>query len=237
MTTAQVVETSVTVNNNSPIQDYVQPDDQTQPFEMTSGFKPFTYLGWGKMFLAVLRPSTIQHKSITEINCDIRWIVNYLGDSAIQRLNNRGQADSDKPSSFWEEVKIQHSDYKVSLLLFCRYKENKRKNKVENKKTTLRYLKLSTARVANETVSVFEELPCWSCATARDAPAADVPGVEDIAQILSSILSFISCSFLLRRFILQAKNNADTGCRTTPEKLPKRRQCSLYSRRTVFRAL
>ena len=36
MTTAQVVETSVTVNNNSPIQDYVHPNDQTQPtFEKT----------------------------------------------------------------------------------------------------------------------------------------------------------------------------------------------------------
>ena len=43
MTTAQVVETSVTVNNDSPIQDYVHPDDQTQPnFEMTPEFKPFT---------------------------------------------------------------------------------------------------------------------------------------------------------------------------------------------------
>ena len=43
MTTVQVVETSVAVNNNSPIQDYVHPDDQTQPtFEMTPGFKPFT---------------------------------------------------------------------------------------------------------------------------------------------------------------------------------------------------
>ena len=31
MTTAQIVETSVTVNNNSPILDYVHPDDQTQP--------------------------------------------------------------------------------------------------------------------------------------------------------------------------------------------------------------
>ena len=31
MTTAQVIETSVTVNNNSPIQDYVHPDDHTQP--------------------------------------------------------------------------------------------------------------------------------------------------------------------------------------------------------------
>ena len=46
MTTAQVVEMSVTVNNNnSPIQDYDHPDDQTQPtFEMTPGFKPFTKL-------------------------------------------------------------------------------------------------------------------------------------------------------------------------------------------------
>ena len=43
MATAQVIETSATVNNNSPIQDYVRPDDQTQPtFEMTPGFKPFT---------------------------------------------------------------------------------------------------------------------------------------------------------------------------------------------------
>ena len=41
-TTCALVETSVTVNNNSPIQDYVHPDDQTQPFEMTPGFKPFT---------------------------------------------------------------------------------------------------------------------------------------------------------------------------------------------------
>ena len=45
MTTAQVVERSVTVNNSSPIQDYVHPDDQTQrTFEMTPGFKPFTLL-------------------------------------------------------------------------------------------------------------------------------------------------------------------------------------------------
>ena len=43
MTTAGVAETSVTVNNNSPIQEYVHPDDQTQPtFEMTPEFKPFT---------------------------------------------------------------------------------------------------------------------------------------------------------------------------------------------------
>ena len=38
MTTAEVVQTSVTDNNNSRIQDYVHPYDQTQPtFEMTPG--------------------------------------------------------------------------------------------------------------------------------------------------------------------------------------------------------
>ena len=31
MTTTQVVKWSVTVNSNSPIQDYVHPDDETQP--------------------------------------------------------------------------------------------------------------------------------------------------------------------------------------------------------------
>ena len=45
MTTAQVIETSVTINNNSPIQDYAHPDDHTQPtYEMTPGFKPFKLL-------------------------------------------------------------------------------------------------------------------------------------------------------------------------------------------------
>ena len=44
MTTAQVVETSVTVNN-SPIQDYVHPEGHTEPtYKMTPGFKPFTGL-------------------------------------------------------------------------------------------------------------------------------------------------------------------------------------------------
>ena len=43
MTTTQVVETSDTVNYNSPIQDYVHPDDHTQPtYKMSPGFKPIT---------------------------------------------------------------------------------------------------------------------------------------------------------------------------------------------------
>ena len=45
MTTPQVDEKPVTVNQNSPIQDYVHPDEQTQPtFEMTRGFKPITII-------------------------------------------------------------------------------------------------------------------------------------------------------------------------------------------------
>ena len=41
MTTAQVVETLVNVKNNSPIQDYVHPDDQTQP-----AFKHLVLFKW-----------------------------------------------------------------------------------------------------------------------------------------------------------------------------------------------
>ena len=45
MTTAQVVETSGHCQQNSPIQDYVHPDDHTQPsYEMTPGIKPLTMM-------------------------------------------------------------------------------------------------------------------------------------------------------------------------------------------------
>ena len=54
MTTAQVVETSVAVNNNSPIQDYVHPDDQTQPFDtwknlLDKKFVPLTILQYNSI--------------------------------------------------------------------------------------------------------------------------------------------------------------------------------------------
>ena len=41
MTTAQVVETSVTVTNSS-FQNYTHPDDHTRQTTNTPGFKPFT---------------------------------------------------------------------------------------------------------------------------------------------------------------------------------------------------
>ena len=48
MTTAQVVETSVTVNNNSPIQDHVHPDDQTQPTFENLHRMYWSFLAWDK---------------------------------------------------------------------------------------------------------------------------------------------------------------------------------------------
>ena len=42
MTSAQVVETSVTNTDNGPSQDYTHPDDQTTLLHVTPGFKPFT---------------------------------------------------------------------------------------------------------------------------------------------------------------------------------------------------
>ena len=58
MTTAQVVETSVTVNNNSPIQDYIHPDNHTQPvctYKMTPWVQTFHSImrDDGKIFLFV----------------------------------------------------------------------------------------------------------------------------------------------------------------------------------------
>ena len=52
---------SVTVNNNSPIQDYVHPDDQTQPTcEMTPGFKPFTIISFAsKIFSCAPKISAV----------------------------------------------------------------------------------------------------------------------------------------------------------------------------------
>ena len=44
MTTAQVVETSVTVTNSS-FQNYTHPDDHTTRTTDTPGFKPFTKKG------------------------------------------------------------------------------------------------------------------------------------------------------------------------------------------------
>ena len=64
MTTAQVVETSVTVNNNSPIQDYVHPDDQTQPFVL------FSWEKLARSFLLKEVKPFLDHKIIKFLTAD-----------------------------------------------------------------------------------------------------------------------------------------------------------------------
>ena len=59
MTTAQVVEASDTVNNNSPIQNYVHPDDQTQ----------LTYDSWVQTFHEALINSLNSTVGRTKVKC------------------------------------------------------------------------------------------------------------------------------------------------------------------------
>ena len=60
MTTARVVETSVTVNNNSPIQDFGHQDDHTQPTYKNLEFIAFYYKLLGLLSLISLFFATFQ---------------------------------------------------------------------------------------------------------------------------------------------------------------------------------
>ena len=57
MTSAQVVETSVNVNNNSSFQNYSNPNDHTQQTTDTPGFKPFTMVEFVCQSLNVVKKS------------------------------------------------------------------------------------------------------------------------------------------------------------------------------------
>ena len=54
MTTGEIVETSVTVNNNSRIQDYAHPDDQTQRTFVTQFVKLNAQKAVTKLFSWIL---------------------------------------------------------------------------------------------------------------------------------------------------------------------------------------
>ena len=68
MTTAQVVEISVTVNNNSPIQDYVHPYNQTQPTFGSSiivskiTIKDYLLVSWSQLIHSWLVKYTSSHE-------------------------------------------------------------------------------------------------------------------------------------------------------------------------------
>ena len=78
MTAAQVVETSVTVNN-SPIRDYFHPDDHTQPtYDQTFHSRTFINLVSILIYLlSVLKANTlfiprISSSAATEDNCKVK---------------------------------------------------------------------------------------------------------------------------------------------------------------------
>ena len=71
MTTAQAVETSVTVNNNSLIQDYVHRDDQTQPFENNCYLEIYTIdlvINKNVFTSVALRPFETSNPASAELN-------------------------------------------------------------------------------------------------------------------------------------------------------------------------
>ena len=107
MTTAQVVETSVTVNDNIPIQDYVHPDDQTQPtFETSSAVLShgafhlvcsynFWVCGWNTIHGVTMishRPSSTWYYLFTilvltfESVDEILWFDHWIETSALHKF-------------------------------------------------------------------------------------------------------------------------------------------------------
>ena len=91
MTSAQVVETSVTFNNNSPKQELRHPDDQTpSTFEMTPGLKPFTVLliFWMSYLQGIFPSKTIDKPFLS---CTVIWFLpsnRSLDSNEIQRLDD-----------------------------------------------------------------------------------------------------------------------------------------------------
>ena len=67
MTTAQVVEMSVTAVNNSPIQDCCHPDNNASPtyYEMIPGLKPFTVIK------SVYQESCTRYQAKETAECDM----------------------------------------------------------------------------------------------------------------------------------------------------------------------
>ena len=72
--------------NNSPIQDYVHPEDHAPSiYEMTAGFKPFT------VFCSVI---TCWYQLLEKVDSAIHWINHYTLDGAIG-FPNKYPMDSD----------------------------------------------------------------------------------------------------------------------------------------------
>ena len=87
MTTAQVIETSVTVNNSSLIQDHVYPDDQTQPtfngYCCEVEWGAWSRTRWelrsiGAKFLGPILPKCMSQKKFKEKLCILKSYVSII---------------------------------------------------------------------------------------------------------------------------------------------------------------
>ena len=113
-TTTQVVETSVTVNNNSPIQDYVHPDDQTQPTnEMTPGFKPFTV---PEVFVKV---SSAQFPSVSLRRTHLELSLNvHLREMIESQINGLTKAGANFRYPFYRGVRLIEVSVKRESIVY-----------------------------------------------------------------------------------------------------------------------
>ena len=107
MTTAKVVETSVTVNNNSPVQDYVHPNDHTQPTYNLFGL-------FGRLCLKLMRvivPQAYDTKVTTYPSPkSTLTLTSHLGQIATYRTGR------------WSVIRHRHNTCEVAgvLLVFIR---------------------------------------------------------------------------------------------------------------------
>ena len=73
VSTTCAVENVLTVNNNSPIHDYVHLDHHTQPtgnYEMTPRFKPFTKKNQlKKQSWVLLQPHPLDDQGLRNVKC------------------------------------------------------------------------------------------------------------------------------------------------------------------------
>ena len=113
-TTTQVVETSVTVNNNSPIQDYVHPDDHTQPTnEMTPGFKPFTV---PEVFVKV---SSAQFPSVSLRRTHLELALNvHLREMIESQINGLTKAGANFRYPFYRGVRLIEVSVKRESIVY-----------------------------------------------------------------------------------------------------------------------
>ena len=88
MITAQVVEMSVTINNNSPFQDYVHPDDHIQPTFVWNDFWIQTFHRSKTLAYIIKNEAFFSIKKDLCILADKRAVIFFLCQTRVKELAN-----------------------------------------------------------------------------------------------------------------------------------------------------